>query len=126
MENSSKDHFSFAVNIALEAIKSLLLVNGGAATALIALTSKADSGIDYTWSVLFFGCGALLNCLTMILGYFSQLHYANSTMASENRNDHLVIAEHRLHVRYQYIAIIILVISLIFSSLGMVHAVIIT
>ena len=122
MKNSSKEHFAHAVNIALEAIKSLLLVNGGAATALIALTNKTENGMDYSTSVLFFGCAALLNCFTMIIGYFSQLSYANSIFLSEIGETVGASEHHRWHGHLQKAAIGILCLSLVCSSIGMAYA----
>lgn len=85
-ENSSDHHFSLAVGISIEALKALLIVNGGAATALIALTGKLPSGTDYSAAILLFGLASLLNALTLVVGYLSQLAYANHRLAYEQRD----------------------------------------
>lgn len=126
MTIGSKEHFSYAVNIALEAVKSLLLVNGGAATALIALTNKGESSVDYSMPVLSFGAAAILNCIVMVIGYFSQLYYANSVAAYEMNNTELAKSHHKIHGIFQWIAIAVLVLSLIFSIIGMSRAIVIT
>lgn len=73
-------HLELAVQISRDALKSLLLVNGGAATALIALMEK--SGRDYTSAVMWFAAGTVGAVISICFGYFSQLHYANHRLNS--------------------------------------------
>lgn len=118
MSDSGSDvHYAHAVNTAIEAVKSLLLVNGGAATALIALKTKG--GADFGLPVLLFGLAALLNAFTLVLGYFSQLNYANSRAAVEEGRLNEARQGARLHRRFQFVAIIVMGLSLIASAGGM-------
>jgi hypothetical protein len=77
--SSSDKHFEFAINIAIEALKTLFLFNAGAAGALVALTDKANGSVtkatgvpshDYTQAVLFFGVGAVCSVAAFVFGYF--------------------------------------------------------
>jgi hypothetical protein len=55
----SDKHFELAINISIEALKSLLFVNAGAAASLIALTDKPPAGPNYGISIVLFGAGAM-------------------------------------------------------------------
>ena len=119
-ESGSDVHYAHAVNAAIEAVKSLLLVNGGAATALIALKSQGDA--DLGLPVLLFGLAALLNSFTLVLGYFSQLNYANARAAIENGQIEESREGMRMHGRFQTISILVILLSLIASGSGMFMA----
>ena len=121
-DNTSEQHFSFAVNIAIEAIKSLLLVNGGAATALIALTSKDRSSADFGLAVLLFGAAALFNALTLVVGYFSQLSYANHRLYFEKDDCTEAETSIKRHEFLQHVAGGMIATSLLLSSAAMVSA----
>ncbi|QGP78117.1 hypothetical protein [Sphingobium sp. CAP-1] len=121
-DDSSDHHFALTVNIAVEALKSLLIVNGGAATALIALTDKKASGSNFGLSILLFGLAALFNAVTLVVGYFSQLSYSNHRLSYE-QNDMLESEKCiRRHQFYQNVAIALIVGSLIASAAGMAWA----
>ena len=120
MDLSGDKHFGHAVTISIEALKALLLVNGGAATALIALKTKG--GGSFVLPVLFFGLAALLNAFTLTLGYFSQLSYANSRLQQETGSPDKAITSSCNHNRWQACAIVVLMISLAASAGGMVTA----
>ena len=119
---TSTEHFALDTKIAIEALRSLLLVNGGAATALIALTAKTQGGPEYGLPVLLFGFAALLNAITLVIGYFSQLAYANHVLAIENSD--LKNAQKQLgkHGVKQWAAIATLAVSLAVSVGGMYTA----
>ena len=121
-DSSSDHHFGLAVSISIEALKALLIVNGGAATALIALTEKAPGKPDFGGAILSFGLAALLNAATLVFGYFSQLAYANYRLARESSKAEGADNEIRKHSIYQWVAIAILFASLITSGFGMFRA----
>jgi hypothetical protein len=121
-DNSSEQHFALTVSIAIEALKALLIVNGGAATALIALTGKAQNGPNYSLAILLFGLAALLNAVTLIIGYFSQLSYANHRFAVEQQDTVEITKNFKAHCVYQYCAIAVLSASLAASAGGMFFA----
>lgn len=104
MENRQDIHAGLAVDLAKEALKGLLLVNGGAATALLALASHGENVQKFGQSILLFGLGALVTVIAMFVGYFSQLSFAN---------DH-----HKSHLTLQVIAILLVVTSVTFSGFG--------
>ncbi len=120
MTNQSSDHhFSLAVNLSIEALKALLLLNGGAATALITLTKKSPNGVDFSLAVLIFGFGVFLTVVAMAAGYFSQLAYSNHRLAIEQ--DKAAEGQKQLtcHKRWQYAASIVVGLSLMASLGGM-------
>jgi hypothetical protein len=96
-EESAEKHFGLAVDLARDALKALLLINGGAVSALIALADKA--GRDYSLGVLLFGCGAIAAVISTALGYFSQLHYANHRLEIADGGDGTHM--HSRHCLYQ-------------------------
>ena len=121
-DNSSEHHFALTVSIAIEALKALLIVNGGAATALIALTGKAQDGPNYGLAILLFGLAALLNAVTLIVGYFSQLAYANHRLKLEQQDMDEADKKFKAHCACQYWAIAFLAASLAASAAGMFFA----
>jgi len=112
--SSADHHFALASTIASEALKAVLLVNGGAVTALIALSG--NTGIDYRKAILWFGIATLLAALTFTLGYFSQLSYANHILELEKQTFEQANCELKKHRAFQFIALIVLVASLAFSG----------
>jgi len=114
--SSSDHHFALASTIASEALKAVLLVNGGAVTALIALSG--NTGIDYRKAILWFGIATLLATLTFTLGYFSQLSYANHVLELEKQEFEQANCELKKHNAFQLAAIGVLLASLAFSGYG--------
>ena len=119
---SSNHHFGLAVNLSSEALKSLLWLNGGAATALIALTDKQLGSVDYSCAVLLFGLGAFLTVVAMACGYFSQLAYANHRLAVEDADATKAKNKHAWHEGWQKAAIVLVLLGLATSAAGMVNA----
>lgn len=117
-DRASDQHLELAVKLSIEALKSLLLLNGGAATALIALSDKSEKS-DYGIAIILFGLGAILSVLAFIFGYFSQLQYANSRWASEYSNHAEVNKRHKQHLIFQKITLVVVALSLVASASGM-------
>src|SRR5665213_2807589 len=120
--SDSEKHFEFAVDLARDALKALLLVNGGAATALVALMDKTDRAHNYTGSILFFAAGAVVAVISSCLGYFSQLHYANHRMEHESGNSEKATQTYKKHNQWQVATLVSVFITLIFMVLGIVTA----
>ena len=117
--SASTLHYESAIKIAVEALKALLLLNGGAATALVALTDK-HSGPDYTTSVLCFGGGALFATCAFVSAYFSQLSYANHVQSNEAGKNHEADSFLSQHKLWQKIATVLVLGSVLFGVGGMV------
>ena len=122
-DGSGDHHLGHAVDVAIEALKALLLLNGGAATAFIALTGKGQGSIDYSVSVLAFGIGAWLTVLAFAAAYFSQLSYANYRFLSECQKNGVSTEQYKWHGRWQITAFIFAALGLIASSYGMFAAI---
>jgi hypothetical protein len=106
-------HFEFAVDLSRDALKGLLLVNGGAATALIALMDKGAK--DYTYAVMLFAAGAVGAVVSTCFGYFSQLNYANHRLTGN-------MQAHAGHRRWQSATIAAVIATLVFMVAGIVEA----
>jgi len=113
--NDSEKHFELAVALARDALKGLLLVNGGAATALVALMDKSDGGKDYTFAILLFAAGAVSAVISACFGYFSQLNYANHRL---DRNDR----SYKRHGTFQAVTIFAVAITILFMIAGILAA----
>jgi type III secretory pathway component EscT len=111
----SEKHFEMAVDLARDALRGLLLVNGGAATALIALMDKSGGRHDYTFAILWFAAGSVAAVISSLLGYFSQLYYANHRTSNNTRM-------HALHLRWQTAAILAVIVTLGFMIAGIISA----
>ena len=120
--SSSDEHFKLAVGISIEALKALLLVNAGAATALIALIDKGPKPSPYSSAIIWFGAGAFATVVAFVFGYFSQLSYANHKFQLEKDNSKLAKNAHCLHQLYQGIAILFVCLSIGFGLCAMVQA----
>ena len=118
-ESSSEHHFALAVTVAVEALKALLLVNGGAATALIALSDKSMGHSKYGNAVLLFALAALLNATTLVVGYFSQLAYANHRSSREQNDVGGANVSFKWHRISQTAAVGLVLASLLASAVGM-------
>lgn len=92
--DESEKHYELAVTLSRDALKALLIVNGGAATALIALMDKSDGAKDYTWAILLFAAGTVSAVICACFGYLSQLNYANHRVDGN-------LHSHNLHQRWQ-------------------------
>ncbi|WP_226016038.1 hypothetical protein [Novosphingobium sp. FKTRR1] len=115
--DSSDHHFELAVQIAVEGLKNLFILNGGAATALIALTSQGGGGDKYALAVVLFGIGALCSVCAFASGYFSQLSYANHMKSGAS-------AAWQSHGFFQKLTMGLVVLSLVTSGIGMSMALI--
>lgn len=113
-ENADK-HFELAVTLSRDTLKALLLVNGGAATALIAMMDKSNNSKDYTWAIILFGAGTVGAVISSCFGYFSQLHYANHRVTGESH-------AHKMHQRWQATTLIAVALTLTFGIAGIVTA----
>jgi fucose permease len=123
MASSSSDHhYGLAVTVAVEAVKALLLVNAGAAAALIALTDKVDGARNYSVAILWFGIGAWCAVLAFIVGYFSQLSYANHKYQDEHSNAAQAKEQYRNHQRFQRIAVYLVIASTLAGTVAMIEA----
>jgi len=111
--SETQKHFELAVLLSRDALKALLIVNGGAATALIALMGK--SGIDYTCAILLFASGAVGAVISGCFAYFSQLSYANHLFDTEKY-------QHKTHLRWQYTTLAVVLITLACMISGIVAA----
>lgn len=118
VERISTHHFTIGSNIAIEGLKSLILVNGGAATALIALTGSTTNAPDYSLAVIFFGAGAVLSVMSFAAAYFSQLSYANHCLEYEKENGYAAASALRGHHRYQNITLTLVALSITVAFVG--------
>lgn len=84
-----------AVGFAHLAVKSLLLLNGGAAVALIAFAGHLLSGSEkgslqlsaLGQSALLFGCGAAAGAIVAVFAYFTQYCYGEALEAQYQKNE---------------------------------------
>ena len=114
MTDSSNQHYELAIGLAKEALKALLILNGGAATALIALTDRSADSADYSTAILSFGLGAFFATLAMTVAYLSQLNYANHLF-----DDGMGADSYKRHGFFQYTAIITVLASLLSAGAGL-------
>jgi len=114
-QEDADQHFGYAVDIARDALKSLLWINAGAAGALIALTGKESGANNYTHAIILFGIGAVLTVASYVFGYFSQLEYGNYRLTGEE-------TKQKNHCKLQAVAITFMLIGLICAIAGMAVA----
>ncbi|TAK48520.1 MAG: hypothetical protein EPO23_07800 [Xanthobacteraceae bacterium] len=85
----SKWHWAEGNKYALEALKTMLVLNSGAAIALLTiLGSKTRTKLDYSETISFsrsalvsFAFGAFMIVLAFTSAYFTQLYYGNGNQA---------------------------------------------
>ena len=80
-------HWQEAQKFAIEGIKVLLLINGGAAVALLTFIGHASpTNVSAMGKALIiFGLGALLAAFDLMFGYLANLHYGNEELAAKNQ-----------------------------------------
>jgi hypothetical protein len=83
-----------AITYAVEAIKAAMLLNGGAAIALLTLVGAVGKGSAggvqinigaARWAIFLFGCGMFAAALAFAAGYLAQVEYSehDKTVASD-------------------------------------------
>jgi hypothetical protein len=70
-------HWEQGIKYAIEGTKALLLLNGGAAVALLAFLPNMQDRAPTANSLVCFGVGALLAVVVFIFAYLTQLYYGN-------------------------------------------------
>ncbi|SHM06858.1 hypothetical protein SAMN05444159_7587 [Bradyrhizobium lablabi] len=86
-------HWGEGTKYAIEGMKALLLLNGGAAIALLTfIGSHAPSGSNKTLiaqaignSLISFGVGTVSAATTFVAGYLTQLYYGNGSTSTAIR-----------------------------------------
>ncbi len=100
-----------ATSFAIELIRALLLINGGAVIALLTFIGDVQlNGVDLgwvKWAVGFFAAGVFSGGLTVVFAYFSQSAYADSTDGKSTAGDVL-----------RFLALVFVFGSLILLSFG--------
>src|SRR6266436_4073369 len=85
-----EETYKSLITISVEALKTLALVNGGAAVAILAylgnLASRSPTGrlSDMTWALVCFAAGLLLTVLAFIFAYLTQLQLYNEDLAKDS------------------------------------------
>ena len=81
-QNDSTELLRSVITFSIEILKSAMLINGGAAVALLAFTGavwssgQPNSSVQsLSTAILWFGGGVLATMVGTILGYFTQYHY---------------------------------------------------
>ena len=120
--SDSEKHFELAVELSRDAQKALLLVNGGAATALVALMEKTGTAHNFTAAIIYFAAATVSSVIASCFGYFSQLNYANHRLSSEQKDDNGARSSHVKHCWWQAAAIAAVIVTLIFMVFGMITA----
>ena len=104
-----KPGFEAAIRFGEMAIKSLLILNGGSALALIAFLGQMSSSSSsqtttaalFFWPLLCFGVGAAFSTLSAMMAYVAQITYVESEY-------------HKLGNSLRYMTIIISVLAWLF------------
>lgn len=118
---NADEHFKHAVQISIEALKALLLVNAGAAAAFVALMDRSTTTANYSSAILWFGGGAVLTVIAFVLGYYSQVNFANyRLLADEDKAK--AQARHRDHVSLNGAAGVFVLVAIVCSVVGMARA----
>lgn len=123
-------HFELAARLAVEGLKALLIFNGGAAVALIALAgsitkvngTNAAMAHSFLWPIIAFGTGAFLTVVTMAIGYFSQLSYANHRFGISQEDGSTSKTQYSRHKLFQRLAIVTVGLVLAFGFAGIITA----
>ena len=113
------DYREISQDYAQGAIKATLLVNGGAAVAVLSqLSDFIELELSYATAVaiLLWSIGIILGALTWLIAFFSTRHVDRSERSIGAEVDE----ELRLSDRYMYIGILLLVVSFMLFLLGVV------
>jgi hypothetical protein len=77
VSNQQRWHWEQGIKYAIEGTKALLLLNGGAAVALLAFVGNLGNPVPAANALLSFGAGALLAVIVFFCAYQTELHYGN-------------------------------------------------
>jgi hypothetical protein len=82
---TTKWHWTEGMKYALEGIRMLLLLNGGAAISVLTFAGNTRAtSVSFVVSLGAFALGAAAAPLAMIFAYLAQLHYGNAELQSAN------------------------------------------
>lgn len=106
MTKSSEFHWDRGIKFLIEATKSLFLINGAAAIAILSFIG-ATRYINHSIiiSLIFFAFGAVSTIFLLIFCYVVQLHYGNSQSVVSFSEDEYLKAQ-KLHTKAYFIAAI--------------------
>ncbi|MGD0189448.1 MAG: hypothetical protein ABSD74_01770 [Rhizomicrobium sp.] len=121
-QDEADQSFALAINFSVEMHKAFLILNGGAATALVALMSKDARAPNFTLAVLSFGGGAVATVGAMAIAYCANLSYANHRQDIANGDKKAAQSHHREHVIFQVIWGGIAVIAFALAASGLYEA----
>jgi hypothetical protein len=119
-----RHHFGLAVNIARDGLRALLILNGGAAVALLALAgavagrSSLVNVADLSVGVVYFGFGAVATVFAHVTAYQSQLTYTNHLLSLRTAPDK-ADGQHRAHWKWNYATLAAVAVALTFAALGL-------
>jgi hypothetical protein len=121
-------HFELAVSLAREGLRSLAIVNGGAAIAMIALVGHLLDGNSaamsvarpFLLSIVLFGAGTMVGVLALFFAYFSQLEYANHLTAAPTGNQ--AACRYRWHGHWWWATLVATAVALGFGAAGVYFA----
>jgi len=88
-----EETYKSLITITIEVLKTLALVNGGAAVALLAylgnLTSRepARSLPNMTWALVSFAFGLFVTVIAFIVAYLTQLQLYNEDLAKDSEEE---------------------------------------
>jgi hypothetical protein len=91
------EHFKSVISMAELALKSSILVNGGAAVALLTFIGKVTTGDKslLVYALLSFSIGVLMGAIATFLAYLAQYHFMeqiNSEVDPKDNESHKNIA----------------------------------
>lgn len=93
-ERLTKESFEATMRFAELAVRSLLILNGGAALGLLTFASNQSKNggapIDYADAILFFGVGAALSVLSAGLSYLAQCYFTRENGNWQTKAGHVL------------------------------------
>lgn len=87
-EEHALETFKSLITVAMEGLKALLLINGGAVIALLAFLGQSPLGANlaphFWWPIGFFVAGVVTCTLAFVASYFTQFSLYNESFPNRN------------------------------------------
>jgi hypothetical protein len=114
-QEMSRTLLNAAITFAGAALKSALLINGGAAVAMLAYlgNSHSETNEEFPYALLMFTSGVLLAAMATGGSYLAQTRYAKRTESNEQAKRMEVIGN-----RYRNVSIALIIVAYIAFGLG--------
>ena len=125
MHEDAKWHWGEGIKYALEAIKTLFIINGAAAVSVLTFIGNTKAHyLSLILSMVCFAFGVITGVATQICAYLTQLHYGNASQVIPpglplEHNWAKASRYHNLTYGFAIAGVVLFVVGVLFAAVGL-------